>query len=147
MDNRKQRVEETRAETAFREYAPPSTLPDPNPEEGYAFRWVATHVLGQNDPANVSKRFREGWEPVKAADHPELHLAATAAGNIEMGGLILCKAPIEMTRGRTEYYNRQAKAQIQSVNSAFMQNNDPRMPLFADAKSEETRGTFGSGNK
>jgi hypothetical protein len=55
-------------------YTPSSALPDPTPEPGYVYRWIATHVLGQADPTNVSKKMREGWEPVKAADHPELML-------------------------------------------------------------------------
>jgi hypothetical protein len=28
------------------EYAPPSTLPDPTPQPGWKFRWIATALLG-----------------------------------------------------------------------------------------------------
>jgi hypothetical protein len=92
---------------------------------------------------------REGWEPVKADDHPELMLMRNEkTGNVEMGGLMLCKMPAELARSRDEYYGRQAQAQMDSVDNHFMRNNDPRMPLFSDRKSSTTRGGgFGSGSK
>ena len=90
---------------------------------------------------------REGWEPVKAVDHPELMLTGdTKTGNVEIGGLMLCKMPAELTKSRDEYYNRQATQQMESVDNHFLRNNDPRMPLFADRKSTSSRGSgFGSG--
>ena len=67
MAERTPREIETREKsTRAMQYTPPSTLPEPNPEPGYVFRWVATHVLGSADPANVSKKMRDGWIPVKA---------------------------------------------------------------------------------
>ena len=130
-------------------YVPPSNLPDPTPESGYVYRWVATHILGQATPTNVSQKMREGWEPVKAEDHPELMLAGSAGtGNVEIGGLMLCKMPREMAKARDEYYNQQSQNQIDSVDNHYMRNNDPRMPLFADRKSTSSRGQgFGSGSK
>lgn len=146
MDNRKPRSLETREQTGY-QYQPPSSLPTPEAEDGYGFRWVATAVLGQADPSNTSKRFREGWEPVKAADHPELAIMANATGNVEMGGLILCKAPLEMIQGRERYYAKQAQDQIRSVNEHFMRESNPKMPLFNEHQSKTTVGEFGSGNK
>ena len=146
--NRTPRDLTSREKTTRPVYVPPSALPDPTPEPGYVYRWVMTHILGQADPTNVSKKMREGWEPVKAADHPELMLPASANGNVEIGGLMLCKMPVELARSRDEYYQAQAKAQMESVDNHFMRNNDPRMPLFSDRKSSSTRGQgFGSGSK
>ena len=130
-------------------YVPPTALPDPTPEPGYVYRWVATHVLGQHEPTNVSRKFRDGWEPVKAADHPELMITGSEkTGNVEIGGLMLCKMVAERARARDEYYDRQAQNQMESVDNHFMRNNDPRMPLFADRKSTVSGGRgFGSGSK
>ena len=90
--NRTPRDLVSREKTARAVYVPPTSLPDPTPEPGVVFRWIATHVLGQADPTNVSRKMREGWEPVKAVDHPELQLFGNAAtGNVEIGGLMLCK--------------------------------------------------------
>jgi hypothetical protein len=99
-------------------------------------------------PSNVSQRFREGWEPVRCEDVPELMLPANKQGNVEVGGLVLCKAPQEMVDARADYYRKQAASQMKSVNDQLMSNNDPRMPLFRDHSTEDSRGKgFGSGTK
>jgi len=147
--DRSNRDNKSRDKSARTVYVPPSNLPDPTPDPDYTFRWVATHVLGQPLANNVSLQMRDGYEPVKAVDHPELALFGNnASGNVEIGGLMLCKAPKERIEARSEYYNKQAQNQMDSVDNHFMRNNDPRMPLFADRKSTTSRGTgFGSGSK
>jgi hypothetical protein len=147
--DRSNRDSKSRDKSARTVYVPPSNLPDPTPDPDYTFRWVATHVLGQPLANNVSLQMRDGYEPVKAVDHPELALFGNnASGNVEIGGLMLCKAPKERIDARSEYYNKQAQNQMDSVDNHFMRNNDPRMPLFADRKSTSSRGTgFGSGSK
>ena len=146
--NRNPRDITSREKSVRAVYVPPSALPDPTPEPGYVYRWIATHVLGQADPTNVSRKMREGWEPVKAVDHPELQLFGNAAtGNVEIGGLMLCKMSKEQADARDAYYANQAQNQMDSVDNHFMRNNDPRMPLFSDRKSSTTRGGFGSGSK
>jgi hypothetical protein len=128
-------------------YTPVSALPDPTPEPGYKFHYCAATVLGNENPTNMSQKFREGWVPVKAVDHPELQIAGNKDGNVEVGGLILCKAPEEMVVGRQEYYARAAQNQMDSVDNHFLRNNDARMPLLApERKSSVTRGGTGFGN-
>jgi len=147
-ENRTPRDLVTREKSTRVQYVPPSTLPDPTPEPGYTYRWIATAIMGQSDPSNVSKKLREGWEPVKAEDHPELMLMGNAkTGNVEIGGLMLCKMSSERARARDEYYNRQAQTQMESVDNHYMRNNDPRMPLFSDRKTSTSRGAgFGTGS-
>lgn len=127
-----------------KQWMPPKLLPDPNPEEGYAFRWIRIASLGKDDPTNYSSKLAEGWEPVKASDHPEIRLFnATAAkfpDSIEVGGLLLCKTPVEFTVQRDAYYRQQAEAQMQSVDNTYMRENDPRMPMFKERKSTVTFG-------
>ena len=147
-ENRTNRDLVSREKSARAVYVPPTNLPDPTPEPGYVYRWVATHVLGQSEVTNVSRRMREGWEPVKASDHPELMLLGNEkSGNVEIGGLMLCKIAREKAEARDEYYNQQAQNQMESVDNSFMRQNDSRMPLFAERKSSSTRGGFGSGSK
>jgi len=127
-------------------WTPPQTLPEPEPQDGWVFRWIRTSIMGQADPSNTSAKFREGWEPVKAEDQPKLMMQADPnsrfKGNIEIGGLLLCKAPAELMRQRDDYYAQQAKAQIQSVDNNFMRLNDERMPLFNEKR---TTVSFGKG--
>jgi hypothetical protein len=147
-ENRTNRDLVSREKSARAVYVPPTNLPDPTPEPGYVYRWVATHVLGQSEVTNVSRRMREGWEPVKAADHPELMMMGNEkTGNVEIGGLMLCKIAKEKAEARDAYYNQQAQNQMESVDNSFMRQNDSRMPLFAERKSSSTRGGFGSGSK
>lgn len=141
------RENSTREKTGRYEYQPASVLPEPKQDPDYVFRWVATHVMGVLDPTNASTRFRDGWEPVKATDHPELMVSANKDGNVEIGGLMLCRMPRERAKARDEYYRRQAEAQIQAVDNNFMRQSDARMPLFSEKKTEVTRGgAFGKGN-
>jgi hypothetical protein len=146
-ETRTKRDLDTRETNARVVYTPPSSLPDPTPEPGYSYRWVATHILGEADARNVSMKLREGWVPVKAEDHPELALFAGKSGNVEIGGLMLCKISTEVAKARDAYYQTQAQRQMESVDNHFMRNNDPRMPLFNERKSTVTRGPgFGSGS-
>ncbi len=121
-------------------------LPSPNPEPGYGFRWIRVSSLGNTDATNVSSKLREGWEPVKASDHPEITLVTIEndrfKDNIVIGGLMLCKAPEELVEERNDYYKTQTRSQMQSVDNNLMRENDPRMPLFNDRK---TKVTFGNG--
>ena len=148
-ENRTPRDLVSRDKTARAVYIPPTSLPDPTPEPGVSFRWIATHVNGTPHPTNVSRQMRDKWEPVKAADHPELMIVGNATtGNVEIGGLMLCKQPTDLAESRNDYYNKQASNQMESVDNNFMRNNNPLMPLFADRKSTSTRGQgFGSGSK
>ena len=142
-ENRTPRDLVSREKSARMVYVPPSNLPDPTPEPGYVYRWVATHIMGEAQPTNVSKKMREGWEPVKANDHPELMLLGNAqTGNVEIGGLMLCKTPTEFTQQRDAHFRGQADNQMNSIDNNFMRENDPRMPLF---KERSSKVTFGKG--
>jgi len=119
----------------------PELLPNPDPEDGYEFRWIRISTLGTADPGHISAKLREGWEPVKASEHPEIQIMATGdkprfPDSIEIGGLLLCKTPKEFVSQRNSYYQRQTDGQMQSVDNAFMRENDPRMPVFKERRSE-----------
>jgi hypothetical protein len=146
-ENRINRELETRERKVRKKaWTRPEVLPSPNPEPGYDFHWVRVSTQGQVDATNVSSKLREGWEPVKATDHPEITIVAIEQerfkDNIVIGGLMLCKAPKEMVEERNAYYNDQAQAQMTSVDNSLMRENDPRMPLFNERK---TKVTFGKG--
>ena len=141
-ENRIPREADTRAKAERpTKWRPPELLPSPNPEPGYEFRWIRVSTLGTADPMNISSKLREGWEPVKASEHPEIQLMnigekARFPDSIEIGGLILCKTPSEFVDQRNDYYQRQTESQMQSVDNNFMRENDPRMPLFKERRSE-----------
>lgn len=148
-ENRTPRDMETRdAASRPKSWAPPSLLPEVNQEPGYSYRWVRISTLGTADVNNISSKFREGWEPVKASEHPEAFTMSDPNSRfkdcIESGGLILCKTPVELTSQRDAHYRKQTEDQVASVDNNFMRENDPRMPLFKEKRSTVT---FGSGSK
>lgn len=128
-------------------WQPASLLPDPTPIEGIKFRWVRKEILGRPDPTNFSKKIREGWEPCRIEDHPELELhvdrEAASAGMVEVGGLILCKAPTELVEDRNDYYDQKTQMQMATVDNNMMRENDPRMPTLF--KERDSKVSFGSG--
>lgn len=148
--SRKPRSTETR-ETEARQvsWKPAHDLPVPNPIDGYGFRWIRISMMGNPDPANMARSRREGWVPCKASDHPEISSDFAAFGLapssdlIEIGGLVLCKAPREMLDQRDAYYADMTQKQTQSVDNNLFRENDPRMPLFREGKSKVS---FGSGS-
>lgn len=148
MATRTPRELESREMTKRETWVEPSALPTPAPDPDWAYRWVAIAINATPDQTNASKRFREGWVPVRAEDYPELGLAANAGGNVEVGGLLLCKMPKERAKARDRFYQQQNAAQMESVDSTFLRNNDSRMPLFAEKRTEVSRGGgFGNGSK
>ena len=152
--NRLKRELDTREKQArpTNKWTPAELLPHVDEEPGYKMRWIRTSMGGTGDAKNISAKFREGWEPVKASEHPEAHTFADPTSRfkdaIEIGGLILCKTPVELTEQRNEYYRNLSEAQVQSVDNSFMRENDARMPLFSDKRTTVTKGTsaFGSGS-
>ena len=99
-------------------WAPPTAKPEPNKQPGWVYFWKRTATLNEPDPRNISMAFREGWEPVKAEEQPHMkHLSdhnSKFKGCIEIGGLLLCKAPEELINQRNEYYLNQANQQLRS---------------------------------
>ena len=107
--------------------------------------------MGQADPVNVSQAFREGWVPVVGSEYSELKILSDHGSrwpeSIEVGGLLLCCAPVTAMKERSEYYQRMTKAQIQSVNDQLESEEDPRLrTMFREHYSTVSRG-FGPGRR
>jgi len=125
----------------------PETLPSPNPRPGISHRWVRISMGGQSDVQNISSKLREGYEPCKAEDYPEMMMHASTEGrfkgNIEVGGLVLCSIPSEFLVQRDAHFSKINKETMESVDNNFMKDNDPRMSKFSE---KSTKVTFGSGS-
>lgn len=129
------------------QWQPAAILPEPDKQAGYSYRWVRVSNLGKADPSNLSAALREGWEAVGVEEQPQFQMILDPESRfkdkIEVGGLLLCKTPAEFVEQRRKYYGGMATAQMESVDNTFMNQSDPRMPLFRERKSKTT---FGSGN-
>ena len=128
-------------------WRPPEALPSPDERPGWKHRWIRVSMLGAADAKNISSTFREGYEPVKAEEYPELMMHAVEEGRfkggVEVGGLVLCRIPEEFLVQRAKYYEAQNKANMESVDNTFMKDNHPLMSKFSE---KQTRVTFGSGS-
>ena len=147
--DRTPRSADSRAKTArLKPWQPPSLLDAPTPPSGFIYRWLRESMVGVEDKANMSKRIREGWEPVRAEEHPEFEAPTVEegrhAGVIGVGGLILAKMPIETVEQRRAYYNQMASDQMEAVDSNLMRESDSRMPI--SQPNRKTQVTFGKGN-
>ena len=146
MADRTPREMQTREKTERKKsWTRPSALPTPEPREGLHYRWIRTSMLGQTDNPNVSRRFREGYQPVKAADHPEMQLLSDVDSrfpdNIEVGGLMLCAIDKDIAEDRSEQQLDVARQQMDAVDNNYMRQSDPRMPVLRSERS--TRTSFG----
>ena len=145
MTNRVPREIETRATTERpKQWMPPELLPEPDKQEGFEYRWIRVSMNGQADPRNISAKLREGWEPVTVEEQPKFKLLVDPntrfKDGIEIGGLLLCKTPKEFVEQRNKYYQDLTDSQTRAVDNSFMRENDPRMPLFNERKSNVSFG-------
>lgn len=148
MVDKTPREAETR-ETAERPktWVRPSALPTPPPRPGVTYRWVRVSTLGNSDARNVSMRMREGYVPVRREDFPEFQIMSDVDSrfpeNIEVGGLVLCQIDAEITKDRKRQMQQISDAQMQSVDNAYLRENDPRMPMLQPERTSRTN--FGTG--
>ena len=125
-------------------WTPPQLLPEPDPEDGYTFYWVRISTLNRDDPVNISSKFREGWEPVKASSQPRMRYLnqpdSRFPDGIQIGGLLLCKTPVELVEQRNAYFQEKTQAFAESVDNNYMRESHPLMPMFKDKRSKVSFG-------
>ena len=149
VTDRNSRSAETReTQTRRTPWKPPSMLDAPEPPPGYQFRWIREGTRGQDDKSNMSKRIREGYEPVRAEDYPDFEAPTidngANKGVIGVGGLILAKVPVETASERTAYFQDQAKSAMDGVDHNYMRESDARMPIKDSDIQRSSKVAFGS---
>ena len=147
--DRNSRSAETRdSQTRRTPWKPPSMLDAPEPPPGYQFRWIREATRGIDDKSNMSKRIREGYEPVRAEDYPDFEAPTVDSGSnkgvIGVGGLILAKVPVETAEERTAYFQNQAKTAMDGVDQNYMRESDARMPIKDSDIQRTSKVAFGS---
>lgn len=137
---------ETRDESTRKtEWKPPSILEAPPARPGYTQRWIATKILGIDNPSNWAKRRREGWEPRKVETLPKDFHAPTIdhgsyAGYIGIEGMVLCEMPEEMVNQRNSYYQKKTNSQMEAVKNDLHRVEQVGNPIHRDHKTSVTRG-------
>jgi len=127
-----------------KQWMPAELLPEPDKQAGFAYRWIRVSTMNNADPRNITSKLREGWEPVRLEEQPKFKLLADPNSrykdSIEIGGLLLCKTPVEFVDQRNQHYQGLTESQTRAVDNSFMRDNDPRMPLFSEKKSNVSFG-------
>tara|TARA_R110000764_G_scaffold217287_1_gene304407 strand:+ start:74 stop:601 length:528 start_codon:yes stop_codon:yes gene_type:complete len=149
VTDRNSRSAETRdSQTRRTPWKPPSMLDTPQAPPGYQFRWIREATRGQDDKSNMSKRIREGYEPVRAEDYPDFEAPTVDSGKntgvIGVGGLILAKVPVETAEERNSYFQNQAKSAMDGVDHNYMRESDARMPIKDSDIQRTSKVAFGS---
>lgn len=144
-ENRLAREIQTRSDAERpKSWQRPETLPQPDKQPGYVYRWIRVTMIGQADAKNISAKFREGWEPVRIEEQPKFKMLSDPNSrfkdNIEVAGLLLCKMPEEFVSQRTAHYAKVTRDNMEAVDNNFMRSSDSRMPLFQEKKSSTSFG-------
>jgi len=142
-------IESREASQRIQSWENPSNLPNPTPQDGWVFRYIRTSLLGNADNPNVSRKLREGWQPCRLEDHPELQIHMmdhnsewSKKGNVEIGGQLLCKMPLEKAKARDQYFANLAQSQMESVDNTYFKDQDSRMAT-KQVFERKSRTTFG----
>jgi len=144
MDRTPRTADTREKESRRKPWAPPSVLDAPPAPEGYKHRWIRASIRGEEDKGNVFNRLRQGYEPVRAEEHPDYQAPTIDdgkhAGVIGNGGLILTRVPVETAHERTEFYGNRTREQMTAVDQDLMKEQHPSMPIN---QQRQSRVSFG----
>ena len=134
------------------EYREPSLLDIPEvitnrfAEQGMKLRWIRMSLKGQDDYKNIGKKFQEGWQLVTIEEVPEMQHSSIVKdsgryeGTVCRGDLALAKMPIARAESRQRYFENQSREMVDAVNAQLMNQNDSRMPIRNNSKTQVTKG-------
>ena len=148
-DQRTPRSSETRQDDIrVEEWKPSRLLPTPNPIDGIDFKYVRISSAGEQDNLNHSRNLRDGWEPVKAEECPELGIIVsdrgTDSGNVVLGGMMLCKRDSRIGDRIKGIASEESRRQVASVDQSYLRDQDPKMRKFSDKSTRvSSRVDFG----
>jgi hypothetical protein len=126
--NRSSRAAEGREKDVRRKpWAPPSRLDAPPAPDGYKHRWIRAEAGGQEDRINMTGKLREGYELVRADEHPDF-MSPTVddgrhSGVIGVGDVVLARIPEETVEERNAYYRSRTQDQQQSIDNELLKSN------------------------
>jgi hypothetical protein len=145
------RAELTRQKSMKRKpWAPASSLDAPPAPAGFKHRWIRAEARGFQDTKNVSARLREGYELVRADEHPDFECPVIDSGRYEgiigVGGLMLARIPLETVGERNDYYQGRATDLQEAVDQELMKAN-AHNTMSIRKPDRESRVTFGGPRK
>lgn len=149
--DRTTRAAETRQKTERRKaWVRPSDLDAPPAPPGYEHRWIRKQASGVDDSKNVAGKLREGYELVRAEEHPDFIVPSITngvhSGVIGVGDMLLARIPEETAQERRKYYEQRTSDQIQAVDNDLMKTN-AHDTMRVVKPERQSRITFGGPRK
>jgi hypothetical protein len=135
-----------RARGSFSAYEEPNKLPDPIPDLGYEYQWIAVTLGGNDWLENVDKMFRDKWVPVRQDEQPHIMMLREGRsywirnGCIEIGGLLLCKKPDELVAQKIRHYENLVEGRLNSFRDQVFAMSRREMPLEGEWRSYAETG-------
>ena len=118
----------------------PTSLEAPPPRPGFVQRWVRVGSMGQDDPTNTARKFREGWKPRPASSVPASHHSPTIqhgkwSGCVGVEGMLLCEMPEKMVAKRNKFYRDKTDKTNQAIYDELQQHSSSMASITQDRKT------------
>lgn len=122
----------------------PTSLDAPPARKGFDQRWIRVGAMGQDDPTNTARKFREGWKPRPATSIPASYHSPTMehgkwAGCIGVEGMLLCERPEAMGEKRRLHYQDKTDKVTNAIQSELQRQSRPGMPITQERSSKVER--------
>lgn len=119
----------------------PSSLDAPPARPGFVQRWIRVGSMGQDDPTNTARKFREGWKPRPTNSIPPSYHAPTMqhgkwAGCIGVEGMLLCEMPEKMVNKRNAHYRAKTDTTTNAIQAELQKHSRPGMPITQERSSQ-----------
>ena len=123
----------------------PTSLEAPPARPGFVQRWIRVGTMGQDDPTNVARKFREGWKPRPSTSVPATFHSPTIAhgkwaGCIGVEGMLLCEMPEKMRDKRNKHYQAKTDLVTNTIQEELQKQSRPGMPITQERTSSVSRG-------
>jgi hypothetical protein len=118
----------------------PTSLEAPPARKGFVQRWIRVGSMGQDDPTNTARKFREGWKPRPASSVPASWHSPTIshgkwAGCIGVEGSLLCEMPEKMVKKRNDHYRAKTDATTAGIEGELQKHSRADMPITQERKT------------
>lgn len=118
------------------------------PRDGYVQRWVRTSVKGNEDQANVQKKFNRGWRPrpmsTIAKGQYVMHVDFNGSEVVGVHGMILMERPKALQDKQRAMIQNDTALQMQSVRQDLFKVHEPgsrlTRPDFIEESTRTSRG-------
>lgn len=121
-----------------------ASLDAPPPRPGFVQRWIRVTLEGDDDPTNVSRKFRDGWRPrlastVPPGSTPPSISSGRFAGCIGVEGMLLCERPEKMAAKHAAAINEKTRRITEGIEAELQAQSHPNMAISQMRSSQVRR--------